>query len=126
MAAASQTLVDGDKNVVMKFTNVFDAAVDESEVTKVDVSALNGAPSEVRIDQVWFSTSGVAVRVLWDATADVDALLLATDQTGCLDFRCFGGIKNNAGAGKTGDIQFTTIGAAIGDVYTVILHMSKL
>ena len=124
-SVASQTLLDGAKNVVMKFTNVSDGT-GESAVTKVDVSALAGAPSEVRIDRIFFSTSGMAVRILWDATADVDAFLIAADQTCELDFREFGGLKNNAGAGKTGDIQFTTIGHSAGDVYSIILHMSKL
>jgi hypothetical protein len=124
-AVASQTLIDGDKNVVMKFTNVSDGT-GESAVTKVDVSALNGAPSEVRIDKIWYATAGMAVRMLWDADTDVDALLVPTDADGCHDFRCFGGLKNNAGTGKTGDIKFTTIGHTSGDVYTIILHMSKL
>lgn len=124
-AVASQTLLDSSKNIVMKFTNVSDGT-GESAVLKVDVSTLNGAPSEVRLDKIFFSTSGMAVRILWDATADVDAILVAADQSGCLDFTSFGGLKNNAGAGKTGDIMFSTIGHSSGDVYTIILHMSKL
>ena len=124
-AVTSQTLLDGPKNVVMKFTNVSDGS-GESGVTKVDVSALSGAPSEVRIDRISFATSGMAVRILWDATADVDAFLVPADQSGEFCFRNFGGLKNNAGSGKTGDIQFTTIGHTSGDVYTIILEMSKL
>ena len=38
-AVTSQTIVDGDKHVVMKFTNVSDGT-GESAVTKVDVSGL--------------------------------------------------------------------------------------
>jgi hypothetical protein len=34
-------------------------------------------------------------------------------------------LPNNAGSGKTGDIQFTTIGASSGDTYTVILEVIK-
>lgn len=123
-AVTSQTLIDGTKNVVMKFTNVSDGT-GESAVVKVDVSALTGAPSEVRIMKVHFSTSGMAVRILWDASTDVDALLIAADQTGCLDFTSFGGIRNNSGSGKTGDIMFTTIGHSSGDVYNVVLEMLK-
>lgn len=123
-AVASQTLVDGLRNVVMKFTNVSDGT-GESAVLKVDVSALSGSPATVKIKKVHFSTSGMAVRVLWDATTDVDAVLLAADQTGCLDFTCFGGLTNNAGSGVTGDIRFTTIGHTAGDAYTVIMEMVK-
>ena len=39
-AVTSQTLFDGDKHVVMKFTNISDGS-GESAVKKVDVSELN-------------------------------------------------------------------------------------
>lgn len=123
-AVASQTLMDGPRNAVMKFTNVSDGT-GESAVLKVDVSALSGAPSEVRIDRVHFATAGMSVRILWDATTDVDALLIPIDQSGCFDFTGFGGLKNNSGAGKTGDIMFTTIGHTAGDIYTIVLEMTK-
>ncbi len=123
-AVASQTLFDGPKTAVMKFTNVSDGT-GESAVLKVDVSALSGAPTSVRIMKVHYATGGMSVRILWDATTDVDAILIPTDQAGCLDFTGFGGLKNNAGTGVTGDIMFTTIGHTAGDVYTVILEMAK-
>lgn len=121
-AVASQTLVDGTRKVVMKFTNVSDGT-GENAVKKVDASDLGA--TTLRIDRIHFSTSGMAVRVLWDATTDVDAIVLAADQTGCLDFTEFGGLQNNAGSGITGDINFTTVGHSSGDVYSIILEMSK-
>ncbi len=123
-AVASQTLLDSTKLTVMKFTNVSDGT-GESAVLKVDVSALAGAPSRVKINKVHFSTSGMAVRILWDATTDVDAVLIAADQTGCMDFTGFGGLINNAGSGVTGDIMFSTVGHSTGDVYTIVLEMAK-
>lgn len=122
-AVTSQTLVDGERNVVMKFTNVSDGT-GESAVTKVDVSALNGAPTSVRIDRIVYDIQGMSVNILWDATADVSAIVLGTGQ-GDLDFCQFGGLKNNAGAGVTGDIQFTTVGHTLGDTYSIVLHMKK-
>lgn len=124
-AVTSQILVDGTRNVVMKFTNISDGT-GESAVTKVDVSALQGAPSAVRIDKIHAATFGMAVNILWDATSDVTAFVVPTDCAGCFDFTGFGGLKNNAGSGVTGDIQFTTIGHTSGDTYTIILEMSKL
>ena len=50
-AVTSQTLADGPRNVVMKFTNVSDGT-GEAAVTKVDVSALAGAPSTVKIMKI--------------------------------------------------------------------------
>lgn len=118
----SQTLVDGAKNVVMKFTSVSDGT-GESAVTKVDVSALKGAPSTVKINKIHYSTSGMIVRMLWDATADVTIMELQGE--GCFDATGFGGLWNNAGAGVTGDIQFTTIGHTNLDSYVIILEMQK-
>lgn len=124
-AVTSQILVDGAKNVVMKFTNLSDGT-GEAAVTKVDVSALQGAPTEVRIDKIWSCVSGMAVSILWDADTDVPAFIIGQDTSGEFDFRCFGGLKNNSGAGKTGDIKFTTLGHTANDSYSIILHMSKL
>lgn len=121
----SQTLVDGNRNVVMKFTNVSDST-GEAAVTKVTASALAGAPSNLRIDKIYYSTNGMAVQVLWDATTPVLAWVVPSDGSGEIDFRSFGGIQNDAGAGKTGNIKFTTVGHAAGDSYAIILHLSKV
>lgn len=121
-AVTTQILQNGPRNLVIKFTNISDGT-GESAVTKVDVSALNA--EGVKINRLHYSTAGMAVQILWDATADVVAWLVPPDADGCFDFTAFGGIQNNAAAGKTGDIQFTTIGAASGDTYTIILEMAK-
>jgi hypothetical protein len=52
-------------------------------------------------------------------------MTLGPDQFYEYGFDDFGGIWNNSGAGKTGDIRFTTIGASSGDRYTIILYMTK-
>lgn len=123
-AVTSRTIHDGKKMAVMKFTNISDGT-GESKVTKVDVSALAGAPTSVKITRIWFATFGMAVQIYFDATADVLALLIPQDQSDCMDFRSFGGIGNNAGAGKTGDIQFSTLGHASGDTYDIIVELEK-
>lgn len=119
---SSQTILDGSRNVVMKFTNTSDGT-GEAAVTKVDVSALSGAPSKVTIEKIHYSVAGMVVRLLWDATSDVTIVDLQGD--GCLDCTGFGGLPNNAGAGVTGDIQLTTVGHTSGDSYTLILEMKK-
>jgi len=122
-AVTSQTLVDGERNTVMKFTNVSDGT-GEAAVLKVDVSALSGAPTSVKITRIDYDISGMAVNVLWDATTDVSAIVLSSGQN-TLDLCGMGGLINNAGAGVTGDILFTTIGASANDTYSIILHMKK-
>lgn len=121
-AVSSQTVIDGDKNVVMKFTNLSDGT-GEAAVLKVDVSALNGAPSRVKVNKVHFNVNGMVVTMLWDATTDVRILEL--EGHGTFDFTKFGGLINNAGAGITGDILFTTTAAALNDSYSIVLEMAK-
>lgn len=123
-AVTSQKLVDGPKNVVYSFTSVSDGT-GEAAVLKVDVSALNDAPSRVKIEKIHYDIQGMAVEILWDATTDVIAAVVGSGQ-GCLDYTRFGGLINNAGAGVTGDIMFTTIGHTANDSYTIVLEMSKV
>jgi hypothetical protein len=42
-----------------------------------------------------------------------------------MDFSSFGGISNNSGTGRNGDIAFSTHDASAGDAYTIILECIK-
>ena len=133
-AVSSQTIIDTEKRVVMKFTNLSDGN-GESAVKKVDVSALTASPSgaecaRVHITQIWYAISGMRIDLEWDASSNVKALILGGGVTleptvGHLDFRSFGGIKNNAGGGITGDIDLTTLHHTNNDAYTIILELKK-
>lgn len=85
-SVASQTIWQDGSFALMKFTNISDGT-GESAVAKVDVSALSPACAQVRIRRIWYIMYGMAVRILWDATTDVVALLLPADGCGVLDFR---------------------------------------
>lgn len=127
-AVNSQTLFDGLSQAVMKFNNVSDGT-GEAAVLKVDVSALaaNNVGKEctgVSIRKITAMISGMSVNVLWDATTDVSAVVLAPGMY-TLNFDDTAILGNNAGAGKTGDIMFTTVGAAANDTYSIILEMIK-
>jgi hypothetical protein len=129
-AVANQTIQDGPKTAIFRFTNVSDGT-GESAVVKVDASALASDPvtkeacTSVSIECIWYTTVGMGVKILFDATADVLAWQLREDDSRTIDFRDFSGVPNNAGAGKTGDIAFTTVGAGVGDVYVVVLQVRK-
>ena len=128
-AVTSQTLFDGDKHVVMKFTNISDGT-GESAVKKVDVSALNAdingnTCTSVAIEKIWWQCIGMKVRMFFYATSDAFIIELGENQSGHHDYSEFGGLKNNAGSGKTGDIDFTTVGHSSADTYTIILKMRK-
>lgn len=130
----SQTIVDGDRNVVMKFTNVSDGS-GEAVVVKVNVSALNPDSrgqtcTEVAIDKIHWHTAGMPVELLWDATANIHIKQLGfngAEDSGTIDYTKFGGLINNAGAGVTGDLLFTVPAAAATalDTYDITLEMRK-
>ena len=129
-AVSSTTILDGDRKAVIQITNLSDGT-GESAVTKVDVSALNAkadgtACSGVVIEKVSHSVTGFTqVQLLWDATTDTIALALAEASNGHMDFSDFGGLQTTSGSGKTGDINLTTLGAASGDTYVIVLELLK-
>ena len=69
-AVASQTLMDGERMAIMKFTNISDGT-GENKVLKVDVSALNpsaagGACNGVTITKIHASSHGMEVQIYWE------------------------------------------------------------
>ena len=128
-AVTSTTIVDGERLAVIQLTNTSDGT-GESAVTKVDVSALssssNGqACTGVKLGKIVYSTFGMSVKLLWDATTDTICWDLNSDYTTDEDFTGFGGIQNTSGTGKTGDINLTTTGASSGDSYVIVLTLIK-
>ena len=128
-AVATQTLFDGERMAIMKFTNISDGT-GETKVTKVDVSTLTSsafgkACDGVTIVKIHAFTHGLIVDMFWDATTDVLITSIPQNNNYVSDYESFGGLWNNAGAGKNGDIQFSTHDASAGDRYTIVLEMVK-
>jgi hypothetical protein len=128
-AVTSQTILDGERLFIGKFTNISDST-GESAVVKIDVSALAASASGnacngVKINKIWAQTIGMSVDILWDATTDLICETIPENQFYLMDYSSFGGLPNNAGAGKTGDVLFSTVGAAAGDRYTIIIEAIK-
>ena len=128
-AVTSQTIFDGDKKVIQKFTNISDGTC-ESDGVKVDVSDLNAnghgqTCTGVTIEKIWWQCIGMKTRLFFDATSNAFIIELGENQSGYHDYSSFGGLKNNAGSGVTGDILFTTVGHSSADTYTITLEMRK-
>ena len=128
-AVASQTLFDGERLAIMKFTNISDGT-GETKVSKVTPSSLTAnsrgkACSAVTITKIWGTTFGMEVLLYWDATTDVFITLVPQNTNYSMDLTGFGGFWNNAGTGITGSIQFSTSDASAGDTYTITLEMIK-
>ena len=129
-AVATQTIQDGPRIAVFKFTNVSDGT-GESAVTKIDVSALTSDPmsgaacSSVVIQKIYYSTIGMGVKIFFDASTDVLGWQLNADFSDTLDFSEFTGIPDTKATGTTGDVKFTTVGASNNDVYNIVMQVVK-
>jgi hypothetical protein len=130
ITATSQTLFDGERVAIMKFYATMSATENESAVVKVNPANLlpsnaGGACDAVSILKVTALTHGLEVQMNWVATAPVVIELIPQNNSYTQDYSKIGGLTNNAGAGKTGSISFTTLDGSAGDAYTVILEMQK-
>jgi len=128
-AVASQTLFDGERQVIMKFTNISDGT-GESKVLKVDVSALTAnaagkACDGVSLTSIIATTEGMGIILYWDATTDVVICTIPPNTNYRLKMADFGGFWNDSGTGKTGDVLLSTTGASANDNYTLTLVMTK-
>lgn len=123
----SQTILDGERLAILKFTGFVDTA--ETDVVKVDVSTLNpqGALpcTGCKLNKVWSQTHGCEVELLWAATTPLMIITIPQNNNYFMDYSSFGGIPNNSGAGKTGDISFTTLNVSAGDTYSIVLEVIK-
>ncbi len=129
-AVTSTTILDNDRIAILQLTNTSDGT-GESAVTKVDVSGLavrstDGATcTGCKLSKIDYTTFGMSVKLLWDATTDTICLNLNADFSDQLDFSEYGGIQNTSGSGKTGDIKLTTTGHSSGDTYVIVVTVVK-
>ena len=128
-AVTSQTILDGDRLAIFKFTNISDGT-GETNVNKIVVSTLNPnqfgkACNGCKINKIWAMTDGMGVNILWDATTDLICETIPQNEMYTMSYNEFGGLPNNAGTGVTGNVAFSTVGASSGDRYTIILEVIK-
>ncbi len=124
-ALATQILVDGARNAVVKITGVLDTS-DVSMVAVVDPADFVPVPTGFILDKVTYAVEqGLAVRLWWDASTDI--LIHTFTQSEGAKFKKFGGLYNNSGAGKSGKINLDTEGWASMAIYnfTLTLEMIK-
>lgn len=121
-----QTLHESATHLTVLCVNVSDGT-GEANVAKVDVSGLSvgGTTTRVIVEKIQYCVYGAELILEWDATTDVPFAYLQGH--GEIDATEYGGIRNNAGAGITGDIlfTFTAARAGAGDGYTVLMKMRK-
>lgn len=126
----SQTLNNGPRNLVMKFTNVSDGT-DETAVKKVDATDTAFANQGVvpgihlTITRIIFDVKSMLLRILWEATTNTDIVDLGGDVADTHKFGDIAGLWNPNAAGATGSILFTTVGAMANSSYSIVLYMRK-
>ena len=125
MAVSStvQKLIDGPRNVVFALTGLGDGLGQESKVIKVDVSALNPAVSTVRVNKISGNVDFGVVELFWDALVPVRFAVLSGQFEH--EYSRVGGLTNNAGGGRTGDIILTTVGFELNSTYDILIEMVK-
>lgn len=124
-----QTIEEGPRNAIVKVSAVLDTS-NLAIQTVITAATLNqqgtgGTPTGLRIDYIDYSISDqLECQLYWHATANM--LIMPLAGRGRMNFWTFGGLQNNAGAGKTGDIDLVTTGWASGvQVLTLIFEMVK-
>lgn len=128
----TQILLDGPRNTVVKLQGILDTS-DLTSTTVVNLSSLlptdgytNRTASSVRIDKIVYDVEdALEVRLSWDASTPV--VIWDLVGRGKVDMRHEGGLTNNAGAGKTGNILLQTQGWSTGAIlsFTVVLDLVK-
>jgi hypothetical protein len=127
-AVTSQTIINGPRNLIMKFTNESDGT-GESGVKKVDAQSATFANQGVvpgvhlTVARITYNVSQGAVRLQWDASSATDIDILS--YAGVQDYTYFGGLTNPNATGATGSILLTTVGFVSGSSYTITLEMIK-
>lgn len=120
-----QTIVDGERNLIVKAQISGDGSGEETNTVLVDISEFAGSPTEVKIVRVKANLVGFSAQLLWDADTNVKAADIIGDREVDSDFSRWGGTINDSGSGKTGDILITTLGLGSGDEGTIVLEMKK-
>ena len=133
-ATTSQTIQDGGRNLIMKFTNISDST-GQSAATLIDVSGLNTNPptgascSRIVIQRIWFSNVGMGWKLHWNASSNVFICQAPKDWADTWDFtdssKDLSGIPNNAGSGVNGDLLITTNDHTSGDTYSIVFWALK-
>jgi hypothetical protein len=127
-AVSTQTLLDGERLVIQKFTNQSDGT-GETNVPKIipanlSSNAAGQACTGVKINKIWFATHGLEVLIRFGGATPGYAFMLPQNMSYEYDFSSFGGLTNNATT-PTGTVTFTTEDASNGDGYTVIIEAIK-
>lgn len=122
VAPVVQVLEDSERNYTIHVIgNLADAAATLVDVSSLSANTRFGVPTELRLDRVQYDASATFV-LAWNADDDV-VFFVAPPGQDTKDYRDEGGVNNNAGTGKDGDVNFLLPAAATS--FTATLWFTK-
>jgi len=126
ITANSQTLHDGERNLVVQFTGIHDGiGGQETSVVKVDADQLSGKPIRyLDVMKVYGTVNGGIVVLEWGGDVAQELLTLATGENE-FDYCKVGGIHAADLSIANGDIILSTNGFVEGSAYSIKLEMVK-
>lgn len=125
----TQLIQDGPRNVVIKVEGILDTS-DYASTVLVNPSTLGGMDNTglvkalgLIVDRIQYAVEdGLELRLAWDATTPTRMVELTG--RGTEKFERFGGLTNNSGAGRTGNILLSTEGWNVGKIYSFSLLLT--
>lgn len=134
-ALTTQVIIDGPRNTVVKVTGILDTS-DLANTVIADPSTLAGIDNTGTLKAAGFRLVGMnysiqdtlSVTLSWDATTPVVIETLTGRGATPPSVQRYGGLTNNAGAGKTGKILLSTQGWAAAAVlhFTLLIELVKV
>ena len=124
------TLFNGTKRDIIHVSVTGDGSGDETNTVIYDYSADTYAPtskSNLWLEKIFASVdSTISVDVNWDASTPVKIVTLPQyNPSTSHDYSFFGGIKNFAGSGITGDLTFSTVGLGSAEHLSLVVVIRK-
>lgn len=107
-AVTTNVVFSGQIRYAARFTGISDGT-GETNVIKIDISALPGAPTYTAIEEISWDVQGwSAVKISWDHNTDDTAEVVSG--RGARSYKELGYLFDPQSAGGTGDILFSTLG----------------
>ncbi len=124
-SVSTQVLADGPVNFILRLNGTLDTA-NITNTLLVNPSTLGFSPSGVVLEDVnWTIDPPLTVQLWWDATTPV--LLDSFAASGRREkTKRYAGIWNNAGAGKTGNVLYSTEGWTGVVTFDLMLQFRKV
>lgn len=117
----TQTLVDGSRNLVVHVAVVGDGSGEEIDTVIVDASSFTPAGIDYKLMKINGGADGCSAILGWDADTIIPFLNLPADHSHFADYTDIGGLINNAGVGKTGDVLIIT--RSLGSLDSIFITM---